>query len=326
MELRQLEAFAAVMSAGSVTAAGRMLGRSQPAISRLLQDLESEIGYALFARSGPRVTPTEQGFLLYEDVERAMVGLQQIRTRAQEIARGEGRPLRLAATAALSAGLLPRALADVQDRIGLAQVQLRSASPEQVVHAVLTDAVQLGITSLPVEHRGVTVHWIGQAPCVVALHHDDPLAGLACVPLAALAGRRIITMSNPYRLRRRLDRAFAQAGAAPAPLMETNSSLNAMAAVRAGLGVSVLEPVTAYGAPIEGVVVRAIDADIPFLFGVITPGAKPVATAVQSLIDSLAQAAAGLLPGFVRREAAEHGAVLQSLYGEDTPYTETDPS
>ena len=82
MELRQLEAFAAVMSTGSVTAAGRLLGRSQPAISRLLQELEAEIGYPLFARSGPRVTPTEQGFLLYDDVERALTSLQQIRGRA----------------------------------------------------------------------------------------------------------------------------------------------------------------------------------------------------------------------------------------------------
>ena len=91
MELRQLEAFAAVMSTGSVTAAGRLLGRSQPAISRLLQELEAEIGYALFSRS-PRVTPTEQGFLLYEDVERALAGMRQIRERAGEIARGQAQP------------------------------------------------------------------------------------------------------------------------------------------------------------------------------------------------------------------------------------------
>lgn len=107
MEIRQLEAFAAVMTSGSVTAAGRLLGRSQPAITRLIQELESEIGFALFARSGPRVSPTERGFLLYEEVEHALVGLQQIRARAAEIAREENRSLQIAATPALAAGLLP---------------------------------------------------------------------------------------------------------------------------------------------------------------------------------------------------------------------------
>ena len=138
MELRQLEAFAAVMSTGSVTAAGRLLGRSQPAISRLLQELEAEIGYALFTRSGPRVTPTDQGFLLYDDVERALSSLQQIRGRAEEIARGQAQPLLLAATSALAAGLVPDALKRIEAQSGAARIQLRSASPERVVHAVLS--------------------------------------------------------------------------------------------------------------------------------------------------------------------------------------------
>ena len=126
MELRQLEAFAAVMSTGSVTAAGR-LGRSQPAISRLLQELEAEIGYALFSRSGPRVTPTEQGFLLYEDVERALAGMRQIRERAGEIARGQAQPLLIAATPALAAGLVPAAL---QRRRGRRPPRRRSSRPQ----------------------------------------------------------------------------------------------------------------------------------------------------------------------------------------------------
>ena len=49
MEIRQLEAFAAVYSAGSVTAAGRLLDRSQPMVSRQIQDLEHELGFTLFA-------------------------------------------------------------------------------------------------------------------------------------------------------------------------------------------------------------------------------------------------------------------------------------
>ncbi|MFY2842077.1 LysR family transcriptional regulator [Achromobacter ruhlandii] len=320
MELRQLEAFAAVMSTGSVTAAGRLLGRSQPAISRLLQELEAEIGYALFARSGPRVTPTEQGFLLYDDVERALSSLRQIRDRAEEIARGQAQPLLLAATSALAAGLVPDALKRIEPHANLApRIELRSASPERVVHAVLSGTAQLGATSLPLEHRGLTVHWIGQAPCVVALPENDPAARHDVVPVAELAGRRVITMANPYRLRRRLDAALGHAAGA----IETNSSVNALAAVRAGLGVSVLEPITAYGAPMAGVAIRPIDLDIPFFFGVITSQSQPLTPACQAMADALAQAAAQLLPGFVLHDACQHGALLQSIYGDDAPLTDT---
>lgn len=308
------------MSTGSVTAAGRLLGRSQPAISRLLQELEAEIGYALFARSGPRVTPTEQGFLLYDDVERALSSLRQIRDRAEEIARGQAQPLLLAATSALAAGLVPDALKRIEPHANLApRIELRSASPERVVHAVLSGAAQLGATSLPLEHRGLTVHWIGQAPCVVALPENDPAARHEVVPVAELAGRRVITMANPYRLRRRLDAALGHAAGA----IETNSSVNALAAVRAGLGVSVLEPITAYGAPMAGVAIRPIDLDIPFFFGVITSQSQPLTPACQAMADALAQAAAQLLPGFVLHDACQHGALLQSIYGDETPLTDT---
>ncbi len=322
MELRQLEAFAAVMSTGSVTAAGRLLGRSQPAISRLLQELEAEIGYALFTRSGPRVTPTEQGFLLYEDVERALAGMRHVGERAAQIARGQAQPLRLAATSALAAGLAPAALRLLESDGGPGQVELRSASPERVVHAVLTGAAQLGATSLPLEHRGLTVHWIGQAACVAALPEDDPAARLGVVPVACLAGRRLITMSNPFRLRRRLDAALAQDKPGPATI-ETNSTVNALAAVRAGLGVAVLEPVTAYGVPMPGVAIRPIDLDIPFFFGVITPPSQALSTTCQAMVDALARAAADLLPGFVLHDAGAHGALLNTLYGDDAAVTET---
>jgi len=322
MELRQLEAFAAVMSTGSVTAAGRLLGRSQPAISRLLQELEAEIGYALFTRSGPRVTPTEQGFLLYEDVERALAGMRHVGERAAQIARGQAQPLRLAATSALTAGLAPAALRLLESDGGPGQVELHSASPERVVHAVLTGAAQLGATSLPLEHRGLTVHWIGQAACVAALPEDDPAARLGVVPVACLAGRRLITMSNPFRLRRRLDAALAQDKPGPATI-ETNSTVNALAAVRAGLGVAVLEPVTAYGVPMPGVAIRPIDLDIPFFFGVITPPSQALSTACQAMVDALARAAADLLPDFVLHDAGAHGALLNTLYGDDAAVTET---
>lgn len=316
MEIRQLEAFAAVMTTGSITAAGRLLGRSQPAITRLIQELESELGVTLFTRSGPRVSPTEQGFLLYEEVEPTLAGLQQVRRRAAELVRGDERPLRVAATTALAAGLLPPALALPDVGTLPSQVRIDSLFPEKVVHAVLTGAADIGVTSLPLEHRGVTVHWIGQAACVAAVRADDPLAARPRIALADCRERRVIAMHNPYRLRRRLDEAFAGAGLHPEAVLDTNTSLNALTAVRAGLGIAIIEPVTARGVPLADIAVRPLDVEIPFYFGVITPQARPASAAVLALAEALAQAAASLLPDFVRRGPDEHGALLQALYGD----------
>ena len=72
VDLRQLEAFAAVMSAGSVTGAGQMLGRSQPTVTRLIQ----ELAFALFERSGPKVTPTQKAFMLWAEVDSALQGVR----------------------------------------------------------------------------------------------------------------------------------------------------------------------------------------------------------------------------------------------------------
>lgn len=321
MDTRQLEAFAAVMTAGSVTGAARLLERSQPAITRLVQELEADIGYDLFLRKGPKVTPTEQGLLLFEEVERGLGALRRIRERAAEIAEGQSGPLLIAATSALAVGLLPGALHALEARDGARAVHLRTAAPEEVVHAVVSGAVHLGLTSLPFEHEGLRAHWIGQVACIAVLSEEDPLARRRQVPLAELAGRRLVTLQNPQRLRRRIADALArQGGAAPEapPALETNSSVNAMALVRAGLGVAVLEPITPRGLLPTGLVARPLDTDIPYLFGVVSPLARPLPQALQALVDALLRSARDL-PGFVHHEAGAYDTLLRRLQADKAP-------
>ncbi len=81
--------------------------------------------------------------------------------------------------------------------------------------------------------------------------------------LRDLAERRVITMANPYRLRRRVDDAFAAARAVPARMIDTNSSLTALALVRRGLGAAIVEPVMACALELQDVVLRPLDVAIP---------------------------------------------------------------
>lgn len=316
MDLRQLEAFAAVMSAGSVTAAGKMLGRSQPAVTRLIQELEQELGFALFERSGPKVTPTHKAFMMYGEVESALLGIRNIRQRAQHIALDENRNIKLVGIPALAAGLLPRALARLPQALRPQQVQIQSMSPENVVQAVLSKTVDLGAVSLPLEHRGLEIHWIGEAPCVAVLAADSPLAQLAVLPMALLAKQTLISMSNPYRFRRRIDKAFQDAGGTPPHMLDTNTSLIAMQMASAGLGIALVDPFTAMGVPLQGVVVKPIDCNVPFFFGLISAFASPLSEVTQALVDELAVTAKALVPGLVMHASTQHDALLQSIYAE----------
>jgi DNA-binding transcriptional LysR family regulator len=314
MDLRQLEAFAAVMSAGSVTAAGKMLGRSQPSVTRVIQELEQELGFALFERSGPKVTPTQKAFMMYAEVESALLGVRNIRQRAQHIAQDENRQIKLVAIPALAAGLLPLALSRLPQELQPQHIQLHSMSPENVVQAVLSKTMDLGAVSLPLEHRGLDIHWIGESPCLAVLPADSPLARYDTLPMAVLAAQPLITMSNPFRFRRRIDKAFQDAGGQAPNMLDTNTSLVAMQMARVGLGVALVDPFTALGVPINGVVVRPIECNIPFFFGLISAFASPLSDVSVALVDELARSSQAMLPAMVMHDPGEHDALLQSIY------------
>lgn len=315
MNLRQLEAFAAVMSAGSITGAARLLDRSQPAVTRLIKELEASVGFALFDRTGPKVTPTSRALQLHEEVERSLIGLNRIQERAAAIASAEERALRIAAIPALATSLVPAALARIETLPG--QVSLRSTAAEEIIRSVLDLTIDVGLASLPIDHPGLTLHWVVDAGSVAVLKQDDPLAKEPVVALKHLADRRVITMTNPYRLRRRVDRAFAAAGVEPASRLETNGSIYAMIAARRGLGVALVERMTPTAVPMEGLVARPIDHHIPFLWGVVTPVAKPPTPSTLALIASLSAALEEMMPDMRKLDPGAIDPLGDAVYGPD---------
>jgi DNA-binding transcriptional LysR family regulator len=313
-DIRQLEAFAAVMSAGSVTGAARLLGRSQPAVTRLIQDLEADIGYALLHRSGPRITPTSRGLLFHAEVERHLASLAHIRERANAIGLDEPASLTIAATPSLAAGVLPQAIAAVAPALIPRHLHVQALAAENVVQAVLARSADFGVSSLPLEHPGLDVHWVAEAPCVVALAADDPLAGDSVVRLGDLSDRRIITLANPYRLRHRVDEALEKAGVVPRRMIDVNASMTALTMVRAGLGAAIVEPATVVGVMLEGIVMRVLDHTIPFVFGAISPASHPLTPTVAAVIES-ARAVALAMPGCRLRDASGVEALADTVYG-----------
>ena len=82
MNVREIDAFQAVMVCGTASRAADVLGISQPAVSKAIQSLEASIGFALFERVKGRLLPTPEGQLFHREVEQSFAGLARLRSAA----------------------------------------------------------------------------------------------------------------------------------------------------------------------------------------------------------------------------------------------------
>src|SRR4051794_13727086 len=87
INLRQIEAFKAVIEHSTVSTAASVLNISQPAMSKLIAHLEADAELRLFERIKGRLAPTEQGMRLYEEIDRIFSGVQQVENAIDAIHR-----------------------------------------------------------------------------------------------------------------------------------------------------------------------------------------------------------------------------------------------
>lgn len=293
MEIRQLEAFAAVLTAGSVTAAGRLLDRSQPVVSRQVQELEQAVGFTLIHRTRPQVTLTRKGREFYDEVKPILAGLELLDARVREIARGSGKPLKLALTQALSYAMVPQVLHLLEQHALVFQqkLYLDVMPADQVIKQVSEGVVDLGVMSLPADLGVCKLHWSGQAPSVLALPLGHPLANEAVIDLSAINDSTIISVFTRYKLRHQLATALIRAHQSPDTVrhIETASGVNVLSMVSAGLGVGLIDPYTVCGYIPPNVVIKPIRTHIPSMIGVITHQDRTLHPEAPRLIEALRQ-------------------------------------
>ncbi|WP_211564691.1 LysR family transcriptional regulator [Gluconobacter kondonii] len=317
LNIRQLEAFCAVVSAGSLTAAARQLGRSQPAMTRLIQDLEETVGFVLFHRNGPRIVLSEQGGIFHAEVDRFLSGCSLLIKRVNDIRNEIAAPFELSAIPAMANGVLPAALACLPADLLPAHVHLQSVPAAQVTLSVVARRAGLGITSFPVDHPEVDVLWIGEACCMVALQENDPLVNQEAISLRQFKDRDIVTIADRSRLRGRIDAAFMAENVRPRRIFESTASVTALSMANAGLGVAIVDPATASGMSIKGITVRPLAERIPFFFGVIKPGGHILSPGLAALSETLKTVATQRLSGFRLHGRASSEIIEEALCGYD---------
>ncbi|MDX2423881.1 MAG: LysR family transcriptional regulator, partial [Amphritea sp.] len=133
MNLKQMEAFRAVMLTGSVSQAAQQLFRTQPAVSMMISSLENDIGFQLFERHKKRLYPTPEANYLYKEVEAIFSRIQDVNQTVQDIQNKQYGFLRIGCMPGPSNFFMPDILADFLVEHPKIQASLQTRTSDSVI-------------------------------------------------------------------------------------------------------------------------------------------------------------------------------------------------
>ena len=287
LNLRQVEAFRAVFQTGSMTAAGELMGVTQPAISRLIRDLEAEIGIVLFERSGGRVIATADAVALFQEVERSFHGLDRIARAATELRQRRQGALRIAASLAPSFFCLPMVVRAFHAAWPGVALSLKTASSPEVLDLVAMQHCDMGVAVVPSEAAGVTTRALPVHEGVCVLAEDHPLAAKAVIAPADLDGVPLLVLSDYSHLQQQFMAALTAAGIEVNIVFESTFSGSICPLIAEGMGVGVLDPLTARANQGRGVVLRPFTPAVTYELKAIFPAARPLGEREAAFTDLL---------------------------------------
>ncbi|EPX79796.1 LysR family transcriptional regulator [Salipiger mucosus] len=277
-------AFQAIMRAGTVSGAAELLGRSQPAVSRMIDKLEDSVGVKLFERRKGRVVPTHAAHLLLDEVERLFVSMATLEDFGRRMALGQDSGVGVASLPALGLDFMPEVVARFRALRPQARVVLNVRMSVTVEKWVATQQVDFGLAETPFQLSGFETRIFADSSYVVAMPADHPLAGLDEVTPAHLNGVDFVGWTPAVTARRIFDDIMQGAGVVPQMLVESTMSAPMCSLVRRGLGVAVVDPFTAWAQRDPSLVFRPFLPRIPCRIALLQPETRNPTALAEDLI------------------------------------------
>ena len=282
---RQIDAFKTVVQTGTVTESARMLGVSQPAVSRLISDLESEVGFKLFGRSGRNLKATPVALLLVEEVRRALSGLEQIKLTASAIKRFKHAQLRLISTPAFSTLIAPQLIQKFAERQPEAMVSLEIQSTDVAVEWMVSQNFDFGIAPATMANPTNMSHPLTNTRSICVFPKNHRLAEKETVTLQDLKDESFISYLPDSQFRFEVDEIFKEAGITRILQYEARTTDAICRLVAEGLGVSIIVTMGSLPGAGEDFSLAPFEVNIPFNGALIWSQQKSMSAVAKDFLD-----------------------------------------
>lgn len=270
MNLRQIEVFRAVMATGSVTAAARQLHVSQPGISRMLAHIQITTGLRLFERHKARLVPTPEARALHDTVEQVYRGVGGIGQRIAQIREGSGLGLRVLASPSTGIDLVPAALAALARAHPQARLSLEVVPAREMVSRLENHEADLAISTLPIRHAVLRSRVLGRWSLMAVLPRDHALARRRSVAPRELLREPLIAFAGDTPQGQALAQWARALGQTPRTQIEVRSGQVACALAARGVGLAVVDDLTARSSLDDTLLARPISGSPGFAIEAVT--------------------------------------------------------
>ncbi|SRR5258708_956058 len=280
MELRHLRYFVGVGEEQHFGRAAKHLRIAQPALSRQIQDLEKELGFALFDRLPRGVQLSAAGKLYLSDARRILQDVHEAKLRAERVATGGAGTLRVGFGETQSwHGVVPDSFRRFRQRNPDVELELHLMASDHQVEAIRSGKLDagfiFGLTPPPAEftHRQVAQHKL-----ILAAPKGYPVTRLKRLRLRDLRDTPFIWFQrwvNPLFYERLMNACLSGGLIAPRIVQHVPDHATMLSVVSCRLGVAFVSEATRWQCP-SGVVLRPIiDLNFPLMFYLIWKESNP---------------------------------------------------
>ena len=198
MDLRHFRYFQAIAEELSFTGAARRLNVVQPALSRAIKELETELGVELFARTRRSVALTSAGRVLLGETGLMFELLDQAVRRVRRAATGESGELRLGYIGPPTQRFLGRLLEEYHRRCPEVTVHLEERTPERVWEMVAKGRLDAGLTRPVLAHTALRMETLklGDERLCAAVPHGHAWSARKSLPWSRLAAQPLVVLAR----------------------------------------------------------------------------------------------------------------------------------
>ncbi|MCB8820534.1 LysR family transcriptional regulator [Microvirga rosea] len=262
---RHIEIFHAVMLSGSVTQAAIALRTSQPTVSREIKEFERSLGFLLFTRKGRSLVPTEAAISLHGEVRRSFVGLEEIGRTAEAIRANASSHIKIVCMPAYSTALLPSLCRGFLQNNEAIRLSIHALGNSVLSAGASAQHYDICLIEADLGFAGWSSTSInaGEQVCIAPKGH--PLTRKSILGPADFEGVDFIYFSAEDMYRRKLDNVFREHGVTRRLRMEVSTAAAVCSLVAQGLGVSIINPISAAHCLNQGVEMRRLSFSIPYI-------------------------------------------------------------